>query len=271
MFLIFKNKIKKLLPIICLIVAFSSISAISYADTSLLDEVRQDKSKVDYSGTTKNGNADIDAYAKDLGLTAKQTQALKDDLNPKIAVLNSSLNKDKLKELSGPMAEFIKLYGELFKYLTAFGALSSFLVFIVKMVQLSTPGDHPTLRRKLMMDTLVCFFCTAAIGGFSIFYNLFYQPFANILDNQVYLVGDWRLSFTIMLIEYRRIIIGVLGCATLAMILMFILNFIKLGTAAADNPQARKKVMGSLMATGMATAGLGSVSLLVGLFYSFLL
>lgn len=269
MFFIFKNKIKILLPIICLFVCFSVFGIKTYADSSLLNEVRSDKNQVDYSDEKGSGTAEIDKYAESLGLTAEQTKALKDDLSPKVAVLNSSLNKEKLESLSGPLEKFTKLYGELFQYLSAFGALSSFLIFIVKMVQLSTPGDHPTLRRKLMMDTLICFFCTAAIGGFSIFYNLFYEPFAKILDNQVYLIGDWRLSFTIMLIEYRNIINGVLACATLAMFLMFILNFMKLG-ASADNPQARKKVMGSLMATGLATAGLGSISLVVGLFYSFL-
>lgn len=270
MFFVLKSKIKILLPMICLILCFSAIGVKTYADSSLLNEVRQDKNQVDYSQEKGSGNAEIDEYAKSLGLTAEQTKALKDDLSPKIAVLNTSLNKEKLEDLSGPLKKFTTLYGEVFQYLSAFGALSSFLIFIIKMVQLSTPGDHPTLRRKLMMDTLICFFCTAAIGGFSLFYNLFFEPFSKILDNQVYLIGDWRLSFTIMLIEYRNIINGVLGCATMLMILMFILNFMKLGTAAADNPQARKKVMGSLMATGLATAGLGSVSLVVGLFYSFL-
>ena len=67
--------------------------------------------------------------------------------------------------------------------------------------------------------------------------------------------------------EYRGIIVFISGIAMLSMIMFFILNFIELGNSR-GNPQARQKAINGLIISGVATAGLGSVTLIVQLFYN---
>lgn len=67
--------------------------------------------------------------------------------------------------------------------------------------------------------------------------------------------------------EYRGIIVFISGIAMLSMIMFFILNFIELGNSK-GNPQARQKAINGLIITGLATAGLGAVNLIVQLFYN---
>ena len=69
--------------------------------------------------------------------------------------------------------------------------------------------------------------------------------------------------------EYRGIVTFISGIGTLSMIMFFILNFIALGNSK-GNPQERQKAIHGLIASGLATAGLGSVTLITGLFYNML-
>ena len=75
--------------------------------------------------------------------------------------------------------------------------------------------------------------------------------------------------FNSSLSEYREIIVFLSGIGTICMILFFILNFIKLGSSQ-GNPQVRQKAVVGLIVSGIATACLGSVTLIVGMFYSML-
>lgn len=68
------------------------------------------------------------------------------------------------------------------------------------------------------------------------------------------------------LTEFRTIVIFISGIGTVCMILFFILNFINLGKSQ-GNPQERQKAISGLIITGIATAGLGSVTLIASLFY----
>lgn len=70
-----------------------------------------------------------------------------------------------------------------------------------------------------------------------------------------------------ILIEYKGIVVFISGIALLSMIMFFILNFIELGNSR-GNPQARQKAINGLIISGVATAGLGSVNLIVQLFYN---
>ena len=70
-----------------------------------------------------------------------------------------------------------------------------------------------------------------------------------------------------ILTEYKGIIVFISGIAMLSMIMFFILNFIELGNSR-GNPQARQKAINGLIISGVATAGLGSVTLIVQLFYN---
>lgn len=67
--------------------------------------------------------------------------------------------------------------------------------------------------------------------------------------------------------KYRTIISGVSGIAAITFIAFFIFYFMKLG-ATAGNPQARSQTLLGLLWTGIAAAGLGSVSIVVGFFYN---
>lgn len=66
--------------------------------------------------------------------------------------------------------------------------------------------------------------------------------------------------------KYRSFIVGISGIAAITMVVIFIFQFLKLGSSA-GNPQARSAALTGVLWSGVAAAGLGSVSLIVGLFY----
>lgn len=75
----------------------------------------------------------------------------------------------------------------------------------------------------------------------------------------------WTKIFT----EYKGVIMGVSGIATLTMVILFIINFIKLGKSA-DNPSERSRCLTGLLWTGIAAAGAGGVTIFVGVFSNIL-
>lgn len=75
--------------------------------------------------------------------------------------------------------------------------------------------------------------------------------------------------FKTALKQYRKVIVFVSGIGTLSMVLFFVLNFIKLGNSR-GNPQERQKAVTGIIVAGIATACLGSVTTVVGMFYTML-
>lgn len=73
-------------------------------------------------------------------------------------------------------------------------------------------------------------------------------------------------AWTQIIKKYRVFIVGISGIAAITMVVIFIFQFLKLG-ASAGNPQARSQALVGLLWSGIAAAGLGAVSLIVGLFY----
>lgn len=73
--------------------------------------------------------------------------------------------------------------------------------------------------------------------------------------------------FNTVLTEYRTVVIFISGIGTISMILFFIMNFINLGKSQ-GNPQERQKAITGLIISGIASAGLGSVTLITTLFYN---
>lgn len=67
--------------------------------------------------------------------------------------------------------------------------------------------------------------------------------------------------------RYRFVVAGISGVAAVTMILFFILGFIRLG-ATSDNPRARKHAIIGLVLAAIASAGLGAVALITGIFYN---
>jgi len=67
--------------------------------------------------------------------------------------------------------------------------------------------------------------------------------------------------------KYRNFITGIAGIGAVTMVVLFIIQFLKLG-ASAGNPQARSQALVGVLWTGIAAAGLGAVTLIVGFFYN---
>lgn len=73
-------------------------------------------------------------------------------------------------------------------------------------------------------------------------------------------------SFTKIIDKYKTVITFVSAIGAVTMVAIFILNFMKLGTTS-GNPAERSKCITALIWSGLAAAGLGSVALVVGIFY----
>ena len=81
--------------------------------------------------------------------------------------------------------------------------------------------------------------------------------------------GDQDAAWTKIFTKYKGVIMGISGIATLTMVVLFIINFIKLGQAA-GNPSTRSQALSGLLWTGIAAAGAGGVTVFVGIFSSLL-
>jgi len=80
---------------------------------------------------------------------------------------------------------------------------------------------------------------------------------------------DTDSAFGKIIDKYKGVITFVSGIGAITMIGIFIFHFIKLGSTAA-NPSERSKCTTALIWSGLAAAGLGSVALIVGVFYGML-
>ena len=79
--------------------------------------------------------------------------------------------------------------------------------------------------------------------------------------------GSDGSSWTQLISKYRFFIAGVSGIGAVSMILFFIINFMKLG-ATSSNPQERSRAIMGLVFSGLAAAGLGAVTFIVGIFFN---
>lgn len=75
--------------------------------------------------------------------------------------------------------------------------------------------------------------------------------------------------WTEFFVKYRELILAFTGLATLTMIMFFVLNFVKLAKSG-DNPNLRGEALSGLLWTGLATSGIGSITVIIGLSYNFL-
>lgn len=73
-------------------------------------------------------------------------------------------------------------------------------------------------------------------------------------------------SFSKIIEKYKTVITFISAIGAVTMVAIFILNFMKLGSTS-NNPQERSKCITALIWSGLAAAGLGSVALIVGIFY----
>lgn len=75
------------------------------------------------------------------------------------------------------------------------------------------------------------------------------------------------LSWNAIFEKYKNIIVFASGVGCLSCLLAFILMFLKLG-ASASNPKERKEAAKGVIYTGIGTAALGCVTIIMGFFYN---
>lgn len=67
--------------------------------------------------------------------------------------------------------------------------------------------------------------------------------------------------------KFKFFVVAVTGFAALFMVVIFIWLLLKLG-ASSGNPMERHQIIKGILLSGLATAGLGSITLLVALFFN---
>lgn len=86
-------------------------------------------------------------------------------------------------------------------------------------------------------------------------------------DTKVQLKQGFSDAWTALFNEYKLQIAGFIGFGLATSILAFIVNLLKLGNSG-SNPQQRSHILKELVALVITTALLGSVGLVMGLFYN---
>lgn len=69
-----------------------------------------------------------------------------------------------------------------------------------------------------------------------------------------------------ILTRYKGLIVGIFGIATLSLVGLFIYYFVKLGSSG-NNPEKRKDAITDILKCGIATAIMGSITLIFSLAY----
>lgn len=78
---------------------------------------------------------------------------------------------------------------------------------------------------------------------------------------------DGKGAWGTLIEKYKGFITGIAAVGAVTMVVLFILQFLKLGTSA-GNPKARSEALVGVLWTGIAAAGLGAVALITGVFYN---
>lgn len=151
------------------------------------------------------------------------------------------------------------------------GSFQQKAVAIVLMLFLMIPmffaGDVPVGGR--IVEAMLPVDAHANLGTGAGGVNVEMDSNGNIIleGNGVNFGDDSSSSWNEIFRRYRSIIIGLSGFATLTMLAAFIFLFTKLGTTS-GNESERRKVITGILFTGIATALLGSVTIVMGFFYN---
>lgn len=88
-----------------------------------------------------------------------------------------------------------------------------------------------------------------------------------ISGNENFSNGGTTSAWDNLFKKYRTFIVGISGIGAISMIVFFVIQFMRLG-ASAGNPSARSQAVVGVLWTGLAAAGLGAVTIVVGFFYN---
>lgn len=86
------------------------------------------------------------------------------------------------------------------------------------------------------------------------------------LNLEVASADEFSDAWEAFMVEYRIILAGFAGVGAVTSILVFIYHFIKLGTMP-SHPILRREVMSNMLISGICTALLGGITLILTLFY----
>lgn len=171
------------------------------------------------------------------------------------------------KGLKAAMASFNEHAQYVYGFLMAFGALTSLLMFIIIFVRITWLPEHAIQKRRAMEDMVVSGVATALLGGSWLIISLFYSIFARMWELGTVYSKNWKEVGGVFLTEYRGLIVGFLGIGTLTALLMMvkaIMGVIFAGT----NPGQKSAKMMQVIWCGIATAGLGALTLFTSLFWN---
>lgn len=171
--------------------------------------------------------------------------------------------------LNAAMDKFNENAHFVYTFLTGFGCLTSLLVFIIIFMRITWLPEHATQRRKAMEDIVTAGVAVILLGGFWLVIGVFQSMFDRFWESYTVYSKDWITAGNVFLVEYKSLIVGILGVATLTAFLMFI----KAVTAVAlgeDNPHQKTSKMQQVLYCGLASAGLGAITLFTGFFWNML-
>lgn len=140
-----------------------------------------------------------------------------------------------------------------------------------------------TFKQKVASILMLLILLFGALQPTTVFANDAGKGTGNIGDMKVTITNDGKMNisggsgmttgassgsaWTNFIEKYRNFIVGISGIGAVSMILFFIFQLLKLGSSA-GNPQARTQALTGLIWSGVAAAALGSVTIIVGFFYS---
>lgn len=167
------------------------------------------------------------------------------------------------------MFEFNNNAHFVYSFLIGFAFITALLVFILIFMKITCLPDHPMQRRKAMEDIVTSGVSVILTGGIWVVISLFQSIFDRFWSSYAVYSKDWKTVGNMFLYEYKGLVVGILGLAALTVLLMLIKNFVGLSFSG-DNPSARKQKMISILFCGIATAGLGALTIFTGFFWNML-
>ena len=169
--------------------------------------------------------------------------------------------------LDAAMERFSGLAQTVFSILIGFGFLTSILVFTILFLRLAWLPTHQIQRRSFFEDVLTAGVGTMLLGNIWIVISLFQSSFNRFWQTFAVYSKDWRTVANMVLVEYKSFIVGISGIATLVVLAMFVVNFALLALDG-SNIQKRGDRISAITQCGIASVGLGAVTLIVGFFWS---
>lgn len=207
--------------------------------------------------TTEVGDKYLDSSATST-VQLMKSQIDRDSGSVSYGIRNKEAVNNSLNNLYGVIKDVIT-------WLMAFGMLSAILIMIFNFVKLATIPSHPIKRRECIEKIIISIITVILTGGLSVVLSIIYGTFQESLNNGLIFSKDWRYPAVVFLNEYRSIITGFFGVATLTMLLALGYSFLKL-VLSGENPQKKQQAISSILITSCATAGVGGVLLITSLF-----